>query len=464
MGRSEARSVASYLTQALIHALKVIAWPDHMAARKWRNEIGLFREEARSRFAPSMAQVLDPAAMHRRARRLVLDLDMRRPAQPLPEATDLTLAELPTACSAPTPSSPACGWPERCPGDHSAPRHCAEGCIAWMMVPSEGRRGRAPRQPGQVRKEAAVTSFSPGSLVGLPPSGALCPATPRPGGPPACRNPPPRCPQPFSVPPTRRMRPRHRASPRPPPPDGPGLFGEAFAPAVEAPILPPAPMPPPEPVAASGTPYRVLARKYRPTDLRRADRPGRAGPHAAQRLRAEPHRPCLHAHRRARRRQDHHRPHHRPRAELHRPRRQGRPDAPSPAASARNCIAILADRHPDVMEMDAASAPASTTCASCIERRALPPGRRRATRSIILDEVHMLSQRGVQRAAEDAGGAAAAREVHLRHDRDPQGADHGAVALPALRPAPDASERAARRISPASPPRRRWRSSRRRWP
>ena len=54
----------------------------------------------------------------------------------------------------------------------------------------------------------------------------------------------------------------------------------------------------------------------------------------------------------------------------------------------------------------------------------------------ILDEVHMLSTRGVQRAAEDAGRAAAACEVRLRHHRNPQGSDHGAVALPALRPAP----------------------------
>jgi Domain of unknown function DUF29 len=94
VGRSEARSVDSLLTQALIYALKVAAWPDHAAARKWRNEIGLFLDQARSRYSPGMAQVLDLAAMHRRARRLVLDLDMRRPPQLLPEATDLTLAGL----------------------------------------------------------------------------------------------------------------------------------------------------------------------------------------------------------------------------------------------------------------------------------------------------------------------------------------------------------------------------------
>ncbi len=44
--------------------------------------------------------------------------------------------------------------------------------------------------------------------------------------------------------------------------------------------------------------------------------------------------------------------------------------------------------------------------------------------------------RGVQRAAQDAGRAAAACEVRVRHHRNPQSADHGAVALPALRPAP----------------------------
>ena len=49
---------------------------------------------------------------------------------------------------------------------------------------------------------------------------------------------------------------------------------------------------------------------------------------------------------------------------------------------------------------------------------------------------HALDQR-LQRAAQDAGGAARSCEVHLRHHRDPQGAGDGAVALPALRPAPD---------------------------
>ena len=50
--------------------------------------------EARQRFAPSTAQFIDVAAVHRTARRQALRRDMRRPPRPLPEATDLTLAEL----------------------------------------------------------------------------------------------------------------------------------------------------------------------------------------------------------------------------------------------------------------------------------------------------------------------------------------------------------------------------------
>ena len=41
---------------------------------------------------------------------------------------------------------------------------------------------------------------------------------------------------------------------------------------------------------------------------------------------------------------------------------------------------------------------------------------------------------GLQWPAQDARGAARAREVHLRHHRGAQGAGDGAVALPALRP------------------------------
>jgi len=94
VGRSETQAVDSLLTLALVHGLKVVAWPDHTAARKWRNEITAFLVGAKRRFSPSMAQYLSVPEIYAAARRQVLDLDMRRPPLPLPESTDLTLADL----------------------------------------------------------------------------------------------------------------------------------------------------------------------------------------------------------------------------------------------------------------------------------------------------------------------------------------------------------------------------------
>jgi len=94
VGRSETQAVVSLLRQALVHALKVVAWPDHRAARKWRNEIGNFLDEARHRYAPSMAQQIDLADLFRKARARTLSLEMDAPAAALPDTTDLTLADL----------------------------------------------------------------------------------------------------------------------------------------------------------------------------------------------------------------------------------------------------------------------------------------------------------------------------------------------------------------------------------
>ena len=94
VGRSEAQAVDSFLLQAFLHAMKVAAWPDHSAARKWRNEIDAFLLGAQRRFTPSMKHRVDVPEIHRDARRIVLGLDMRRPPRALPETTDLTVAEL----------------------------------------------------------------------------------------------------------------------------------------------------------------------------------------------------------------------------------------------------------------------------------------------------------------------------------------------------------------------------------
>ncbi len=59
VGKSELKSVRSHLQNAIVHALKVAAWPGHSARRKWRNEIATFLGQARNRFEPGMAQHLD---------------------------------------------------------------------------------------------------------------------------------------------------------------------------------------------------------------------------------------------------------------------------------------------------------------------------------------------------------------------------------------------------------------------
>jgi DNA polymerase-3 subunit gamma/tau len=162
----------------------------------------------------------------------------------------------------------------------------------------------------------------------------------------------------------------------PPPPEGPGLFGDAApAPAVPAPA-PPA--------------YRVLARKYRPTHfddligqdamvrtLRHAFALGRVahafmltgvrgvGKTTTARIIAR----CLNC--------------------------TGPDDAGGPTAEpcgvCANCVAILADRHPDVIEMDAASNTGVDDVREIIEATRFRPLQARA-KVFIIDEVHMLSR------------------------------------------------------------------------
>ena len=140
---------------------------------------------------------------------------------------------------------------------------------------------------------------------------------------------------------------------------------------------------------------------------------------------------------------------------------KGGPTA-DPCGVCPECRAILADRHPDVLELDAASNNSVDNVREIREAVRFRPSQGRF-KVYILDEVHMLSGGGVQRAAQDAGGAAAAGEVPLRHDGDPQGPGDHPLALPALRPAPRAAGDAARALRRHRGARRGRRSSRRRW-
>ena len=177
--------------------------------------------------------------------------------------------------------------------------------------------------------------------------------------------------------------------PPPPVPDGPGLFGDAVpAPAASA-ADPAAPAPSP-PAAPDAPAYRVLARKYRPTSfealigqdamvrtLRNAFALGRiahafmltgvrgVGKTTTARIIAR----CLNC----------------TGADG-----TGGPTA-TPCGTCANCTAILADRHPDVIEMDAASNTGVDDVREIIEATRFRPLQAR-TKVFIIDEVHMLSR------------------------------------------------------------------------
>jgi len=168
--------------------------------------------------------------------------------------------------------------------------------------------------------------------------------------------------------------------PEPPPPEGPGLFGLAEAPAA-------APVPP---IAAKPTPYRVLARKYRPQTLddligqealvrtlRNAFARGRVhhaflmtgvrgvGKTTTARIIARALN-CVGVD------------------------GKGGPTA-DPCGVCPECVGILADRHPDVIEMDAASNRGIDDVRELREALRFRPAQGRQ-KVFILDEVHMLTE------------------------------------------------------------------------
>jgi DNA polymerase-3 subunit gamma/tau len=163
---------------------------------------------------------------------------------------------------------------------------------------------------------------------------------------------------------------------QPPSPPGPSLFGDDPA------------APGPAPVHAQA--YRVLARKYRPTTfddligqdglvrtLRNAFAMGRIA-HAFMLTGVRGVGKTTTARILARA------------LNCTGPDGQGGP-TPDPCGVCDNCIAILADRHPDVVEMDAASNTGVDDVREIIEATRFRPMIAR-TKVFIIDEVHMLSR------------------------------------------------------------------------
>jgi hypothetical protein len=75
VGRSELHSLEEYLQRAVIHLLKLYAWPDDPNHRQWRCEIVGFQAEARRRFCPSTRQRVDVAALVATAAEVVSTVD-----------------------------------------------------------------------------------------------------------------------------------------------------------------------------------------------------------------------------------------------------------------------------------------------------------------------------------------------------------------------------------------------------
>jgi hypothetical protein len=84
VGRSSVRAVRSHLVQALLHDLKIKAWPNSRDVPHWRAEARLHRDEARDDYVASMATKIDMTELYRRARRALPDLMDDQPPMPVP--------------------------------------------------------------------------------------------------------------------------------------------------------------------------------------------------------------------------------------------------------------------------------------------------------------------------------------------------------------------------------------------
>ena len=95
VGQSQLRACRSLLRQALVHLLKLRAWPDSLAAGHWRGELAGFLIDARDCFTPSMRQRIDPSDIYGTALVQVRSgASDTAPPRPLAETCPFALDEL----------------------------------------------------------------------------------------------------------------------------------------------------------------------------------------------------------------------------------------------------------------------------------------------------------------------------------------------------------------------------------
>lgn len=95
VGLSELRACQSLLQQAMTHLLKLHAWPESLACAHWRDEAGVFLDDAARRLSPSMSRRIALDELYAKAlRRARAAADDAGPARALPDACPFVLDEL----------------------------------------------------------------------------------------------------------------------------------------------------------------------------------------------------------------------------------------------------------------------------------------------------------------------------------------------------------------------------------
>ncbi len=94
VGLSELRTCQSLLMQAMTYLLKLHAWPGSQSIQHWRDETGIFLDDAERRFTPSMRQRINLSELYAKALRRVRTTEDSALPHPLPKACPFTLQEL----------------------------------------------------------------------------------------------------------------------------------------------------------------------------------------------------------------------------------------------------------------------------------------------------------------------------------------------------------------------------------
>jgi len=95
VGRSELHACESLLRQAMVHLLKLYAWPNSGSAPHWRGEVLAFLDDARRHFAPSMRQRIELADLYAHAlRQAGVAEDASGPPRALPPTCPFSLEDL----------------------------------------------------------------------------------------------------------------------------------------------------------------------------------------------------------------------------------------------------------------------------------------------------------------------------------------------------------------------------------